>query len=117
MEAYWYTRCDGQVALLPGLSPQLMSNRHNYNASSMKSCFGFSFTSSLSLSRVLPSSGNQSPDSEDVRNGTVLRMSDLTADSMESTEIVVEQEEGRGYEETVDALMSEVGALKAEVRH
>ena len=48
-------------------------------------------------------------------NGTVLRMSDLRGEG-ENGEVVVEQGgEGAPYEEKIESLMTEVGALKAEV--
>ena len=53
-------------------------------------------------------------DPDDPTNGTVLRMSDLNGDGRETTDIVVEQEED-GYDRHIDALTTEVGALKAEV--
>lgn len=48
-------------------------------------------------------------------NGTVLRMSDLSGEG-EGGEIVVEQRgAGSPYEEKIESLQTEVGALKAEV--
>lgn len=54
------------------------------------------------------------PHSGDAQNGTVLRMSDLSPGNTESTDIVLEEGED-GYEAKVNALASEVGALKAKV--
>ena len=53
-------------------------------------------------------------DPDEPTNGTVLRMSDLNGDGREATDIIVEQEED-GYERQIDALTTEMGALKAEV--
>ena len=49
-------------------------------------------------------------------NATVLRMSDLSGEG-EGGEVVVEQRGAESpYEEKIESLQTEVGALKAEVR-
>ncbi len=49
-------------------------------------------------------------------NSTVLRMSDLNAgDSLESTDIVVEQEDS-AYDRKLDVLENQMGVLQAEVK-